>query len=190
MSSNPLWANWIDKHPTGDLAPSREDKKPPALGKTAEFSPEDAQRILSHLPDKLQAFRPAVKGYIRLPHNPERDTDTLKDRPWRIILAGRDPRHDLPPLELCGDVFVGRVADGIRPDLELTPYGAVEMGVSRQHALLRPTPSKLLIHDLGSANGTYLNAKKLTANAATEVCDGDILTFGKLRFKVSIIERP
>jgi pSer/pThr/pTyr-binding forkhead associated (FHA) protein len=64
------------------------------------------------------------------------------------------------------------------------------MGVSRQHALLRPTLSQLLVHDLGSANGTYLNARMLIANTTAEVCDGDILSFGTLHLKVSIIKRP
>ena len=102
-----------------------------------------------------------------------------------------DANGEPPALELCGDVLVGRAADGIRPDLDLTPYAGMELGVSRQHALLRPTTSRLLVLDMGSANGTYLNARALDeANPVAEVTDGDILSFGGLHLKVWIIEQP
>jgi pSer/pThr/pTyr-binding forkhead associated (FHA) protein len=66
------------------------------------------------------------------------------------------------------------------PDLDLTPYGALDKGVSRKHAVLRRNGDTLTVIDLGSANGTYLNGLKLAPNQPHVVRDGDEVRFGKL----------
>jgi hypothetical protein len=128
--------------------------------------------------------------FVRLPANPVHVDEALIHRPWRIKLTSPHDLPEPPGLELCGDVFIGRVAGGIQPDLDLTDYAGAELGVSRLHALLRPTSSHLFIHDLGSTNGTYVSAKQVAAGAAAKVSSGDILAFGRLQFKVRIIEQP
>lgn len=47
-------------------------------------------------------------------------------------------------IELSDDVVVGGAVHGIYPNLDLMPYGAEELGVSRLHAMLRPTKARLL----------------------------------------------
>jgi pSer/pThr/pTyr-binding forkhead associated (FHA) protein len=61
--------------------------------------------------------------------------------------------------------------------------------VSREHAELTIGPSAVIIRDLGSRNGTFVNGKALT----TEPCklkDRDLVQVGPLTFAVSILGTP
>src|SRR5579859_7287384 len=54
--------------------------------------------------------------------------------------------------------ILGRVAPhDAHVRIDLSHYGGVDKGVSRQHATLKRANNKLLIEDLGSSNGTWLN---------------------------------
>jgi adenylate cyclase len=53
--------------------------------------------------------------------------------------------------------------------------------VSRRHAELTLTNGGIRIRDLGSSNGTFVNGSRVSD---TTVSDGDIVTFGKVAFKV------
>lgn len=67
-----------------------------------------------------------------------------------------------------------------RPDIDLTPFGALEKGVSRTHAAIERSEDTLTLIDLGSSNGTYLNGQRLTANQPRVLRDGDEIRLGKL----------
>ncbi|GAB4478163.1 MAG: FHA domain-containing protein [Anaerolineae bacterium] len=94
----------------------------------------------------------------------------VRDAPEPIILT--------PEAEL----LVGRKdpASGISPDLDLTPYGALEHGVSRIHVALRRGDDVLSIVDLDSANGTFLNGQRLAPYQPRLLRDGDEVRLGKL----------
>jgi hypothetical protein len=49
----------------------------------------------------------------------------------------------------------------LKPDVDLTNFGAVTKGVSRQHAMLLKTSNDLMIIDLSSRNGTRINGLPL-----------------------------
>jgi hypothetical protein len=66
------------------------------------------------------------------------------------------------------------------PDIDLAPYGALEKGVSRQHAALELKEETLVLTDLGSSNGTFLNGQRLGANQSRVLRDGDEIKFGKI----------
>lgn len=71
------------------------------------------------------------------------------------------------------------------PDrFDLTRYGAHERGVSRAHAVLRFKDGQLTITDLGSANGTSLNGKRLSPNEAHIVKDNDEIMLARLAVRV------
>jgi hypothetical protein len=67
-----------------------------------------------------------------------------------------------------------------KPDLDLTPYGALEKGVSRLHAAIYRNDTTLTIVDMGSANGTHLNGQRLIPEQPRVLRDGDEVQFGKL----------
>jgi len=66
------------------------------------------------------------------------------------------------------------------PDIDFQPYGASEMGVSRQHAILRRTQQTITVVDQGSVNHTYINGEKVHAHEVRVIRDGDEVRFGRL----------
>jgi hypothetical protein len=107
-------------------------------------------------------------------------TATFQDRNQVIIHI----RESSEPITILPDseFMIGRKdpASGIVPDLDLTPHGALEKGVSRNHAVLRRGEDVLSIIDLDSANGTYLNGQRLAAHQPRLLRDGDEIRLGKL----------
>lgn len=68
----------------------------------------------------------------------------------------------------------------VQPDIDLNPYGAVEKGVSRHHAIIEFNEDTLMLLDAGSANGTFLNGQRLLPNQPRVLRDGDEVRLGKL----------
>lgn len=58
----------------------------------------------------------------------------------------------------------------------------LEPALSRKHAELEPLDDGLLLRDLGSVNGTFVNGEKIDE---VRLKDQDVLQFGKIRFIVS-----
>jgi len=81
---------------------------------------------------------------------------------------------------------MGRVSDGqpIMPDIDLSPYQAYAAGVSRLHGVIKRDGNRIIFVDLGSANGTYINGKRLNANAEQVLNHGDIVALGKLKLQI------
>ncbi|MGC8826773.1 MAG: FHA domain-containing protein [Anaerolineae bacterium] len=71
-----------------------------------------------------------------------------------------------------------------RPKVDLAPYGGLERGVSRLHARLSWQAGRLMVEDLASTNGTWVNDVRLAPNAPHPLRDGDILRLGTLRLRV------
>jgi hypothetical protein len=67
-----------------------------------------------------------------------------------------------------------------KADLDLTPFGALEKGISRAHAAVRRGEDTLTLVDLGSVNGTYLNGQRLAPNQPRVLRDGDEIRLGQL----------
>ncbi|HEX3051526.1 MAG TPA: FHA domain-containing protein [Aggregatilineaceae bacterium] len=78
-------------------------------------------------------------------------------------------------------VILGRNAPGghATPG-DLTRYGGYSMGVSRQHAEICCTEQGYTIQDLGSANGTWINEKRLPPRHPAPLKHGDMLWLGQL----------
>jgi len=73
------------------------------------------------------------------------------------------------------------------PDIDLTPFGAEEGGVSRLHARLTRSGDDWSIEDLESTNFTFINRKRVTPKTPTPLADGDEIRLGRigLRFKTT-----
>jgi pSer/pThr/pTyr-binding forkhead associated (FHA) protein len=80
---------------------------------------------------------------------------------------------------------LGRRKDVPIPDLvDLTPYDAYRMGVSRNHAVLTYKDKNLYIHDVGSVNGTWLNGQRLKAYELYSIQPGAVVSLGQLALYV------
>ncbi|MBZ0301537.1 MAG: FHA domain-containing protein [Anaerolineae bacterium] len=109
---------------------------------------------------------------------------------WRIRLElGYDSSRCIA-LDINDEVVLGRSGDG--PDFIalFDDASADHLGVSRRHALLRPTDNKLYILDLNSTNGTRLNGHSIGVNIPYSLSDSDLVTLGKLDLVVKIVEKP
>lgn len=86
------------------------------------------------------------------------------------------------------DLLVGRKDDsrGVSPDIDLTDHGGYDGGVSRRHAILGLHKGICTVEDLGSANGTYINNRRVPPNQAVSLNDGDELKFGTLLLRVEM----
>lgn len=90
------------------------------------------------------------------------------------------------PLNDRSEFTLGRVSDGqpVMPDIDLSPYQAYAHGVSRLHAVIKQASHHVLVMDLGSVNGTYVNGRRLNPNVEQPVNNGDIISLGKLKMQV------
>lgn len=86
-------------------------------------------------------------------------------------------------------VLLGRYnpSTKVRPDVDLSGFNAEESGVSREHARLNVIEGSLYITDLNSANHTFLNGLRLTANQPRILRDGDEIRLGRLRLQITFI---
>jgi hypothetical protein len=90
------------------------------------------------------------------------------------------------PLAERNEFTLGRISEGqpIMPDIDLSPYQAYARGVSRLHAVLKRESSHVFLMDLGSANGTFVNGKRLNPNVDHSISNGDVIALGKLKIQV------
>ena len=90
------------------------------------------------------------------------------------------------PLANRTEFTLGRSAEGqpIVPDVDLTSYNAYANGVSRLHAAIKLVNNRIVIVDLGSSNGTYLNGVRLSPYIETPVSHGDLIHLGKLKIQI------
>ena len=102
-----------------------------------------------------------------------------------ISLQFVDTGELLPVIE-SNEFTIGRGSDNqpIMPDVDLTPYKAYENGVSRLHAVIRRSEKRVILMDLGSSNGTYINGGRISPNVHQVLHQGDLISIGKLKFQV------
>jgi len=92
------------------------------------------------------------------------------------------------PLSGSNEYVVGRLdaTRGVFPDVDLTPDGGLEGGVSRRHARIQRQRTQFFVEDLGSANGTFLNGQRLTPYLPHPLHNGDELQAGRVRMQINI----
>lgn len=76
-------------------------------------------------------------------------------------------------------------ATNYEPDIDLSPYGAQQLGISRRHAALVRHQDVIHVIDLGSVNGTFVNGKQITAKVAYALSEGDHISLGNLDLAIS-----
>jgi pSer/pThr/pTyr-binding forkhead associated (FHA) protein len=94
-------------------------------------------------------------------------------------------------IPLVGErIIIGRadVTSHLQPDVDLTPFGGGEKGVSRVHAAIDRAGESLTIVDFGSRNGTYLNGQRLIPHEPYLLHDGDEMRLGELTVQIGFLK--
>jgi len=131
--------------------------------------------------------------YIPLPYKPDEQDFLLTKKPWRLMLElyTDDDKRMVIGIDLYGDLIFGRGES--RPGriiLDLDPFGAEDFGVSREHAMLRPTSTRLYLIDQGSTNRTSVNGATSGAGVATTLKNEDMINLGNMVIMLRIIRTP
>jgi hypothetical protein len=104
----------------------------------------------------------------------------------RLLVEADNQEFDLSGKD---NVVIGREdpASNIYPDIDLTPHGGEEGGVSRKHARIFVQNGQYMVEDQDSTNFTFVNRQRLAARTPTPLNDNDELRLGRvlLRFKTT-----
>lgn len=104
----------------------------------------------------------------------------------RLIVEADNQEFDLSGKD---NVVIGRedAVSNIFPDVDLTPHGGEEGGVSRLHARIFVENGQYMLEDENSTNFTFLNRQRLAGKTPTPLHDNDEIKLGRvlLRFKTS-----
>jgi pSer/pThr/pTyr-binding forkhead associated (FHA) protein len=108
-----------------------------------------------------------------------------------ITLRIRDAQTPIK-IDTSRRLILGRVnnRNPRRPDVDLTAYRAFEKGVSCNHAILHREGEYLMLSDLGSTNGTFVNGQRLTPHEPHVIKNGDQIRLGNLISTVTFNETP
>lgn len=115
---------------------------------------------------------------------PRIDVDSTPANSWlslHLLDSGK-----ILPLASRSEFTLGRLSEGqpIMPDIDLTPFQAYASGVSRLHAVVKRDGNNVVVMDLGSSNGTYLNGRRLNPHMEEKLNHGDIVALGKLKLQI------
>jgi len=104
----------------------------------------------------------------------------------RLLVETDNQEFDLSGKD---NIVIGREdpASNIYPDIDLTPHGGEEGGVSRKHARIFVQNGQYMVEDQDSTNFTFVNRQRLAARTPTPLNDNDEVRLGRvlLRFKTA-----
>lgn len=131
----------------------------------------------------------------------EQTTEVISDRNlsaiantisfWRFGIT--IPEYDTQiVVNVSGPIMFGRanLDDGTYTYIDLSPYDAVNCGVSRSHAFITIHKNNIVIQDFNSSNGTFLNEKKLKTMTKYPLNEGDTIRFAKLNLQFNVLYNP
>jgi WD40 repeat protein/pSer/pThr/pTyr-binding forkhead associated (FHA) protein len=79
------------------------------------------------------------------------------------------------------------VVTGILPDIDLTPVDP-KRSVSRRHAkIIRSGSLYVILEEVGTVNGTYVNDQRIPTGTPVGVHDGDLIKIGLVTLKVVLV---
>ena len=110
---------------------------------------------------------------------------TAAPAPGRLVAKPSGTEIALPPAQ---EIRCGRFdsVTGTHPDVDLAPFDTKRM-TSRRHAkILREDGRLFVFEEIGTANGTFVNGKRIATGVKVEVGDGDEIRFGGATFVLRV----
>lgn len=140
--------------------------------------PAGLQALATHSLSELQQLQPQTRW----------GTAYFGDKS-AIIIRIRDT-NDQIEANFAHECVIGRAAGQVEPNIDLTPFGAVDMGVSRRHVKLTRQSATVMVQDLDSVNGSFLNGKRLFPFQPRVLRNEDELMLGRLALRISFQRKP
>jgi hypothetical protein len=99
----------------------------------------------------------------------------------RLVVQATNAPITIPPGKV--EYMIGREdpVSNIFPDVDMTPHGGDEGGVSRRHARLFQQGGQWFIEDYNTTNFTYVNNQKVQPGVPVPVQSGAELRFGRVK---------
>ncbi len=151
------------------------------MGKKVKTAvPGNTRKLVQDDDDTKEAGSPQIKPI-----------DLGMPRPWRIAVRVVQLQIQLV-FDLGGSMVIGRAQpeNQTYPDIDLGPFNAEELGVSRQHLTIKLDGDRVVVADNKSSNGTKLNGERLKPNEFYPIRHGDELTLGTMALKVELLTNP
>jgi hypothetical protein len=124
--------------------------------------------------------RPGVATDSGLSGRPASDRAISKAR--LVVIRSAKPNAEYPIYE--GENVIGR-ADEKPVDIDLEIHEVPErIWSSRQHAVITCLNSSLVIEDLNSSNGTYVNGSRVIPGKEQPLKSSDVIQIGEVQMKV------
>lgn len=144
------------------------------------FCSECGMQLIQYTPGATQRFNTPTGELGSIP-----PPGIAPQSPAWISLHLLDSGQILPVSDR-NEFTLGRISENqpIMPDIDLSPFKAFDNGVSRLHAVIRNNSGNIIIMDLGSSNGTYINGTRIVPNIEQALRHGDIIALGKLKMQV------
>ncbi len=104
-----------------------------------------------------------------------------------LVTVTTNRSYKMRPQDYKHELVIGRSEGGtMKPDIDLTDQGAMDLGVSRLHAALQYSSKNNIVSvsDMKSANGTYINGQKLYPQEVRVLRHGDELRLSRLVLRV------
>ncbi len=136
------------------------------------FPKDDTQDTLLVFPTAPLKRKPQVP--------PPLHSTKEKRKPQTHIILQVLPSGTCLTLDMREPKILGRSSTQAKNVVDLSEFNALEHGVSRRHCKLELKDDQLLLTDLESSNGTYLNNKLLVPHQKYVVLHGDRLILGTL----------
>lgn len=128
-----------------------------------------------------QAVNPTIPATDRADRPPSQPPVATM-RPKLVVLRGMRIDTEYPIYE--GRNTIGRFAD--KPvDIDLVSQESTEqIWCSRQHAIITFDKGSVLIEDLNSLNGTWVNGARIYAGQPRQLRPGDVVQIGTVQMKL------
>ena len=112
----------------------------------------------------------------------------VKPRAIQLKIGPKKREVEIP---LDKAILLGRVdpSSNVFPEIDLTEDHPFSKSVSRRHARILQQEGIVVLEDLASVNGTYINGKRLDPYLPETVTTGDTVHLGKLIIEVKILNR-
>jgi hypothetical protein len=126
---------------------------------------------------------------VTIPDEPDVSVPTTLDTSPKAIqfkIGGEERELQLP---LTKAIHLGRVdpASNVFPEIHINNEDDAVKTVSRRHARILKQGGAVVIEDLASVNGTFVNGKRLDPYLPERIRDGDVIYLGKVLVEIKLL---